>query len=267
MKIAVTGYGGMLKNRLLKRGCLSIGGDITKREIEYEIKEISPDVIIHCAAMTDVNACEKNKMEAFKVNVLGTSNLIEYFQDGLFIYISSSHVFDGMAWYPYSEKHIPNPINIYGTTKYAGEVVSKFRIGRTIVIRISKLFSEETLRDNINILWNGGKIEASDLIRRSYTYVEHAADAIMKLISIADSFKGDTIHIASETDISEYQFWLSIANVFGIDYRNIISIRKEQKQLTPRPLRASFHCGLARTYGIVLPETINGIREMKGGLK
>ncbi len=267
MKIAVTGYGGLLKGKLLEKGCISLSSDITKTAIKREIKKLSPDVIIHCAAKTNVDWCEQNKLEAFRVNCLGTSNIVDAFPKGLLVYISTSHVFDGYGWYPYSESHIPNPINVYGITKYAAETISRFRLGRTIVVRISKLFSKETILPDLQRLWNGEELEFSILIRRSYTYVDFFADALLNLIEISDKVKDDTLHLSSDGDYSEYQFWLSVAQVFGVEFHQIKQVRTERKELTPRPLRAAFHCAKAYSYGLKLGDVRSGLKEIKKAIE
>lgn len=269
MKIAVTGYGGMVRGELLKRGCIPISSDIlSEKSLEDEINSINPDVIIHCAAKTDVKWCEENKLLAFETNVRGTRNVVDAFSKGLFIYLSSVYVFNGQSWYDYSEKHVPDPINVYGMTKYAGEVMSKFRIGKTIIVRISKLFDYQSLKPYLIKLWNTNEtIEFTDLIIRSYTYLPYFVDALLTLINKADNINDDVINICSDTSYSQYQFWLSICNVFGIDYHRIKARTYELKNEIPRPLRGGLQNYVMKKNGITIPTTIDGINNIKSELR
>ena len=97
-RIAVTGYKGRLGNELINQGCIPLDCDITRPiTIKKAIGQVCPDVIIHCAAKTDVDGCEQHKDIAFKVNAEGTNNLRECFPGGKIIYISTDYIFDGTA--------------------------------------------------------------------------------------------------------------------------------------------------------------------------
>jgi len=101
-----------------KDGCTAL--DITElNQVRETIALFQPDVIVHLAAMTDVDGCERDPELAFDVNVRGTENLLDNFS-GRFIYISTDYVFDGSNG-PYTEKDEVNPISVYGRTKLYGE--------------------------------------------------------------------------------------------------------------------------------------------------
>jgi dTDP-4-dehydrorhamnose reductase len=100
--------------------------DITDREkLHYKIKEANPGIIINTAATTDTGHCEEDPEKAFKVNTIGVKNLVDFClkNDCTLIQISTDYIFDGgkiKTKEPYTEDDIPNPINIYGLSKYAG---------------------------------------------------------------------------------------------------------------------------------------------------
>lgn len=114
--------------------------DVTRIDkIEERIKEIKPTSIIHLAAITDVDLCEKNPDLAKKVNAEGTKNivLIAKKYNIPLVYISTSAVFDGkiLSDNGYSEKDTPNPANIYAKTKFLGEKVIKENLKKYIIVR------------------------------------------------------------------------------------------------------------------------------------
>lgn len=97
------------------------------------IYEIQPRAIVHCAGYVNALLAETHKKECMLANVTGTYNVL-YAHIGIrFIYMSSDYVFDGTEG-DYSEDSIPNPVNFYGLTKYAGEVVTLTRPD-TLVVR------------------------------------------------------------------------------------------------------------------------------------
>ena len=99
--------------------------DVTdKGGVQQLIRKISPDVIIHTAALTDVDYCETNREEAWNVNVEGTRNIAEASRESnsKLVYVSTDYVFDGERGM-YKEDDQPNPVGQYGKTKLEGENV------------------------------------------------------------------------------------------------------------------------------------------------
>lgn len=98
--------------------------EVTRRdEVLAAITTIEPEVIIHCAAKTAVDACETEPEKAFAVNALGTRNVAEAARlvDAHVLYVSTDYVFDGTSERPYTEWDRPNPLSVYGRSKLAGE--------------------------------------------------------------------------------------------------------------------------------------------------
>ena len=114
--------------------------DITElNQVSETIALFQPDVIVHLAAMTDVDGCERDPELAFDVNVLGTENLLDNFS-GRFIYISTDYVFDGRNG-PYTEKDEVNPISVYGRTKLYGEDLVQQSDANWVILRSNVVFS------------------------------------------------------------------------------------------------------------------------------
>jgi dTDP-4-dehydrorhamnose reductase len=121
---------------------------ISHREIEIknidDCKKIlkDADLAINCAAYINVDDCEDHPEEAFMVNAIGARNVASICgeRDITNIYISTDFVFDGTKFQPYSEEDNPSPINVYGLTKFAGEVFTKNYCKKFYIIRTSSLF-------------------------------------------------------------------------------------------------------------------------------
>lgn len=152
MRFLITGYKGQLGFEIAR--CLKENGytdiiaidrdtlDITNHEavISY-ICEKKPDIVFHCAAWTQVDLAEENEDLVYKVNVLGTKSITEACEkiNAKLFYFSTDYVFDGKKEGFYLETDKPNPISIYGKTKYLGEE-EVLKYDKSFVIRISWVF-------------------------------------------------------------------------------------------------------------------------------
>src|SRR3989344_1612075 len=126
-KILVTGGSGALGANIQKLIKCDAPSSIELDVRDFEscrkaIKRYNPDIIIHCAAWTDVAGAEKNKKGCWGGNVIGTENMVKAALGRRFIYISTHYVFDGETG-NYKEDDIPNPTNFYSLTKLIGEAI------------------------------------------------------------------------------------------------------------------------------------------------
>ena len=164
MKILVTGVGGQLgfdvMNELAKRGHEGIGSEVTSIDAPYvqmditdgdavskNIKEIKPDVVIHCAAWTAVDAAEdEDKQEkVFAINSTGTENIAKVCKeiDVPMMYISTDYVFDGQGekpWEPDCKDY--KPLNVYGSSKLKGELAVSGILDKYFIVRIAWVFGK-----------------------------------------------------------------------------------------------------------------------------
>ena len=270
MKIACTGSQGTIGRELVKRGCIPIDTDITNVElIRNEIEYVSPDVLIHCAAITDVAYCEDHFKESFNVNVRGTSNVVEAIPKGsLFIYLSSDHVFNGNSWFNqgYGEWHTPSPINRYGFSKWGGELASKSTQCRTVIVRSSKCFNYAWAKPYIDKFTGGETVVFTDLIKRSFYHVNHLVDGILYLAHNSDKFpKLDIINISGQSIFSYYLFWNALKK--HLDLPGEIKPRREEvKSEAPRPFRAGLDTKQAEKLGFPLHSLTEGFELLRQGI-
>lgn len=153
MKILICGSSGQLGSdclQILQEAhevlALSLNElDITSSsDVDKVIRNSVPDIILNCAAYTDVDACETERELAWKVNVEGPKNLASGVTKygGLLIHISSDYVFDGRKKppEPYVEDDEPNPLSYYGRTKLEGEVAVMQATDQYIILRTAWLY-------------------------------------------------------------------------------------------------------------------------------
>jgi dTDP-4-dehydrorhamnose reductase len=153
MKIVITGYPGLLTKDLVpilqadhQVVPLSIQDlDITRKEEVFKTIETHlPNVVINCAGYTAVDQAEKDWEGAFRVNALGAHYLALACRqwEVILCHISTDYVFDGRISRPYQPWDIPNPINIYGASKQAGEFFIRQLLNRYYIVRTSSLYGK-----------------------------------------------------------------------------------------------------------------------------
>ncbi len=150
MKIAVTGAAGLFGRGLVQvlGGSLEVA-PLTRKESDITdtakmrevVSRVSPGVIIHAAAMPDIDECEKNPEQAWKVNAEATRGLVEIAEElgAGFAFISSDAVFDGKSTRPYVETDAVKPPSVYGRTKVAAEEHVR-KLAKHWIFRVSALF-------------------------------------------------------------------------------------------------------------------------------
>ncbi|MCX7698287.1 MAG: dTDP-4-dehydrorhamnose reductase [Candidatus Goldbacteria bacterium] len=196
MRIIIFGGTGLLGSdiaKVLKQGndVIPFGStdvDISKLEaVMHSVNFHKPDLVINCAAISDVDKCEENKELAYRVNAMGAKNVAIACNKtkSRLIHISTDYVFGGNKNTPYTEFDIPSPVNIYGATKLAGEEFIKTISTNFLIIRTAWLFGER--RNHfvdyvIKSLHQGNEIIAVKDMTSSPTFSLDVAEMIKELI-------------------------------------------------------------------------------------
>ncbi|WP_303235966.1 dTDP-4-dehydrorhamnose reductase [Methanosphaera cuniculi] len=260
MKFFITGGSGLLGERLAtvadpddelilshnsNKTPDTVKCDITNHDETYEtIMKYDPDVIIHAAAMTNVDLCEDEIDQAYKINADATGNLAKIADENnmKIIYVSTDFVFDGKKG-NYKEDDATNPLGIYAKSKYDGEVQLKQNTDNYAIGRVSVLYGWHQ-RSNfttwvIDELRKGNSINIVTDQINSPTYADNAAEALFKL---AKSDKTGVYHTAGNDLISRYDFTLKIAEAFNLDSDLINPITSDKfVQKAPRPRDSSLN--------------------------
>lgn len=247
MNIAVTGFeGGLVRDKLVSLGCTPINADITlEEELVDNISHIKPDVVIHTASITSVDKCETNPHAAFMANVRGSTYVAGACNQigAHMIYLSTCHIFDGKGTKPYKENSIPRPKNVYGMTKWMGEVSADSFTRDLTVIRISKIFSAKTFQGEF-----GSPINRPSFIVRNYIHLDHFCDLLLKVAMKPKEFP-KTLNISSEDDKSNYALWFDVFQALDRS-TEVVSYHIDNPTFVPRPhygvldVHAAFKCGL-----------------------
>jgi dTDP-4-dehydrorhamnose reductase len=270
MRIGVLGYKGRLGSQLVHMGCEPIEYDIlSEKELKW-----GGDVIINCAAKTDVDACEEKEYytKATRVNGFGVKYLLAYWP-GKVIHLSTDYVFAGKRG-PYSEKYfkkddLPTKKMGYGITKMVGELFSEDREDVTIV-RTTGLYGgiSEKL-DFVKMILNAYESQQDEIriakdLNGNQTYVPHLADALILLAKMTNPPK--LIHIASKDVISRYEFALMIASVYGLDKSKIVPVKSADVSnwIAERPKKGGLKVDFAIRLGLPIYTILEGLEALKG---
>lgn len=214
-----------------------------RKKLVTEFLRLKPDIIVHAAAISDVDYCEKNPRKARAVNSLGTRN-VSYAakKSGSFlIYISTDYVFNGRKKRPYREIDRVFPINIYGKTKLEGEEFVRRILDKYLIIRTSWIFGPG--RDNFvtEIIQVANKTKEIKIVADKFgspTYSRDLASAIYDIISISSELSNtDLILNISNSDFcSRFEFAKKIFKYTGVSDVKITPIKaSEFNWLAERP--------------------------------
>ncbi len=238
--------------------------DVTNYKIvEKNIDDYSPSIIINTSAYNLVQDAEVNPNYAFDINCFAVSNLafICNKKNIRFVTFSTDYVFDGSKGTPYLETDIPNPLQMYGLSKYAGEIASLNNNENSIIIRTNGvyggIFGSPQKKGNfvLNLLKdakNGKPIVVSNNITVNPTSAIELAMATMKLIIENDS-RG-IFHLASEGYCTWFEFAQFILKEMKLNCSIQSTIYQNHPAKLKRPLFSVLNNTRAKSYGIVLSD-------------
>ncbi len=264
-RILVTGHGGLLGSHLVRRldgkypvtalsrrrlqltdptTITQLNIDMTDpRALSGALVETSPDIIINCAALSDVDRCQREPELARLINTEAVSQMANFSaaKRRFLIHISTDYIFDGKAG-PYPEDAAPNPINFYGRTKLEAEETVSTSGCEHVIIRTNHVFGNlpdgpsKLLRWLLDAGPEGRKIMAASDQYNNSTWAGNLADAICEVIE--SSFRG-VINVGGADYLSRYEFALLGAAILGIERDLVVKTALDTLEMdAPRPLRA-----------------------------
>lgn len=232
MRVYITGIRGQLGRALVAQlsgyavsGCDLPEIDVSEpRAIRSAVTDCAPELVIHAAAWTDVDACARDPERAFRVNALGTQNVaLACAELGCpLMYISTNEVFDGSARRPYREWESPHPINPYGASKAAGEWYVRHLLTQFYIVRTAWLFAQGGRNFPHRILELAAEVHEGtrDGLRvvddevGNPTYAPDLADAILRLAA-TDAY--GVYHLVSEGYCSRFKLACELLQLAGLD--------------------------------------------------
>jgi len=289
MKIGITGASGMLGTALVtylskkkyevfatsrsegvqfsnvKWDCFDLS-DITL--LSKWLEKIEPDVVIHCAAIVNVDACEENISLATKIHVESTQVIASYLTSncGRLIYISTDSVFDGEKQDAYTESYLANPLNVYSKTKLSGERPVE-SMDKGLVLRVNIVGTTKSGSSSFAEWLLVGLIDKAplNLFYDVCFSPLHVVDLSIIIGEIIEKPIYGVYHCASNNSISKYEFGMMMAEIFQLSSLNLNKVSVDSvnfKAKRPRNMALDVK-KISSTLGRDLPAVIDALTLMK----
>ena len=263
MKILITGSNGQLGSELrkiIKAGRSELGSipdnirnarllcvdidDVNIEDMEAVkamVDSFAPDVIINCAAFTNVNQCETDRETAFKANAIGPRNLAVAAEQlgAKLIHMSTDYVFEGNGKKPYCEWNVCNPQSVYGYTKWLGEQYVRDFSTKYIIVRTAWLYGYDGnnfVKTIIKTAREKGALKVVDDQRGNPT---NAVDLAHHLLKLADTNEYGVYHCTGDGECSWYEFACEIIRLAKIDCAITLCTTEEYPTPAKRPSYSS----------------------------
>lgn len=288
MKIAIIGANGQLGFDLV-RSFKNTGHEITPlvhADIDVTdlklsssvLKNIQPEVVINCAAYVRVDDAEEFADKAFAVNALGARNMALICRElnSMLVYISTDYIFDGRKKQPYTEEDVPNPLNVYGNSKLAGEYFVRNIMDKYYIIRSSSLFGAagasgkggNFVETMIKKARSKEEIKVVDDMVMSPTYTRDAAGMIKNIIT--EKLPFGIYHAANAGQCTWYEFTKRIFEI--LDMQADLSPTKTDilRSKARRPMFSPLVSARLKKYGLEMESWEAALKDYlieKGHLK
>ncbi|MBX6423267.1 dTDP-4-dehydrorhamnose reductase [Thermosulfurimonas sp. F29] len=237
MRIALLGARGQLGSELVKTRPEGVElFPLTRSEVDVTdgkrvdalLSEVRPDLILNATAYVKVDQAEDEPEKAFAVNAVGVKNLVDVClkTGSVLVHISTDYVFDGKKGEigkPYTEEDRPNPINIYGISKYAGELVVRNYLERYYIVRVAGLYGRAGTSGKggnfvYTILRKARAGEPLRVVNDTFVSPTYALDAARKIWEIIlDERPYGTYHVTNGGWCSWYEFACRILEFAGLE--------------------------------------------------
>ena len=264
MRILVTGASGQVGRELVEL-CAARGDDpiaagrevdvCDRSAVEAAVRAARPDVVVHAAAWTAVDACEADPDRAHAVNAQGTANVRDASRAARahLVYLSTDYVFDGTKPTPYVESDTPSPRSVYGASKLAGE--EHLDRSRDLVIRISWVCGRygNNMVKTLLRLGRDGVAPAFVTDQRGHPTI--VADLVPMVRRLAEERRTGVFHVTNQGSVSWYEFARAVFATAGHDpdrVRPIVTADLDPPRPAPRPANSVLENGALLAAGLPL---------------
>ena len=229
--------------------------DITDPQLVPLMVSLEPDVVVHCAAMTDVDGCARNPDLAYHINAFGTQNVALACQRSraAMVYISTNEVFDGTATEPYREFDPPRAINPYGASKLAAEQIATRLVDKLYIVRISWLFASGGNNFVTKVIAVADQHNQLRVVTDEIANPTYAPDLAAATARLIQTEHYGIYHLVSDGYCSRHEFTVEIMKQSGREHVPVVPITSDQyPRVSAPPLFAPLRNTIGMALGITL---------------
>lgn len=264
MRVSITGAGGMV-GKTVSNYCRSVDDTVfsydhhtldigDKDRVNQTLRADQPELVVNCAAWTDVDGCELDKTRAFLANASGPENLaIASREIGAgFITISTDYVFRGDKDGFYTQHDQPDPESIYGLSKLDGERRAQLLYARSIIVRTGFVFGPGGSNFLSTIIERARRGEPLKAIRDAYGTPTYAPDLARRLRELGKQDLPGVFHVVNAgPGLSYEEFARAALEVSGLDATSLESVAMSSlNRPAPRPRNSRLRCLLSEKLGL-----------------
>jgi dTDP-4-dehydrorhamnose reductase len=263
MRIVITGHKGQLGRALQQvlAGEELFGLDLPDHDITDPtslvgtVVEFRPDVVIHGAAMTDVDGCEQNPDLAFRVNVLGTHNVaLACGRCGAaMVHVSTNDVFDGKLGRPYYEWDTPSPQSVYARSKAAAEFYVRTLLHRFYIVRTAWLYARGGTNFVTKIVAAADRLGALRVVSDEVSTPTYAPDLAEAIAWLLQTGHYGIYHLTNSGFCSRYDW---ACRILSLSDRGHVPVEPITTEQWPRPSPPPLYTPLVNFTGAALGITL-----------
>jgi dTDP-4-dehydrorhamnose reductase len=185
--------------------------------VQARVMGFAPDLVIHCAAATDVDGCERDPEMAYLGNAVATRNVAQSAaaSGAQLVCVSTNFVFDGLKRSPYHEFDIPAPISVYGASKLAGEAEARLATARCHVVRTAMVFAPEGRNFVTTMQRLMAERDRLTVVDDQFGNPTYAPDLAAAIVDLIDRAPFGTYHVTNAGSASWFEWAREIAAITG----------------------------------------------------
>ena len=276
MRIVITGHKGQLGTALQKAlaGHQLLGLDLPEHDItepiaiSNAITDFEPDVVIHPAAMTDVDGCQQEPERAYRINAFGTQNIALACQrcGAALVHVSTNEVFDGTSGQPYYEWDTPSPLSVYARSKAAAEFYVRNLLNRFYIVRTAWLYAPGGVNFVTKIVSAADRLGALRVVTDEVSAPTFAPDLARAIAQLVHTGQYGIYHFTNSGICSRYDWAKKILELSGRQDIPVEPITTEDWQrAAPPPLYAPIVNFSGAALGITLRPWQEALQEYVAG--
>ncbi|MBT89135.1 MAG: dTDP-4-dehydrorhamnose reductase [Spirochaetales bacterium] len=280
MKVAVTGANGQLGIDICD-AFRNNGDQVTEinhcdfdivdfSKVQRTLQSLMPAMVINTAAMHNVEACEENPAAAFAVNGIGARNLALASQDiaATLLHVSTDYIFDGTKQEPYIETDLPQPLNVYGNTKLAGEYFIKSSMKKYYIFRVSGLYGHNLCRAKGGLNFVSLMLKLADerdevrVVDTEFVSPTFTEDVAKQIVHMSNNTNYGTYHATAQGGCSWHNF---AKKIFALTGKKILLSRAMPGEFPAKVPRPSY--SILENYGLqaanldIMPHWEDGLKK------